>query len=443
MFKNQGVAFMHVERSRRMWVWGVLALSFALVFGCKMVGKKQVVLRVAGWGDVEEARIQQSSVAEFQKLHPEVKVEFIRIPFNEYITKILTQFSAGMAPDVMAINAEQLPKFAENDIFLDLLPFAEKDAAINLKDFYPEALDRYTVNGKLLGIPRDIAPICVIYYNKKAFAEVGLKPPPNKWTLKEFVEYAKALVKRDEKGKVVRWGFVDDWPIWEAWVLNHGGHLVDDVKHPTKCLLDSPEAVAGVQFRADLIYKYHVMLTPSSMTAMGGMGPSDMFMNGTAAMFHGGIWKVPQFRNIKDFDWDVAPFPRGPGGKAGYPVSAAGYGIVKTSPNAQLGYELVRFLAGESGQRAMARTGLAQPAMRSVAASSDFLDNHLPASKKFLLDAVKDGTFKPFDPRTDEWSFGTVGPKLDRVWNGDETASQALVEAAREVNAKFYPTPKK
>ncbi len=433
---------MSLRGNLRSALLAAVVLTMAGLPACQKIMRKGVTLRVAGWGDVEEAKIQQASVAEFQKLHPKVKVEFIRIPFNDYITKILTQFSAGMAPDVMAINAEQLPKFAENKIFLNLLPLAEKDADIDLKDFYPEALDRYTVEGELLGIPRDIAPICVVYYNKKALAEAGLKPPPENWGIPEFLAYAKALVKKDDTGKVTRWGFVDDWPIWEAWVLNHGGRLVDNVKKPTRCVLDSPAAVAGVQFRADLMYKHKVMLPPSSMTAMGGMGTSDMFMNGTAAMFHGGIWKVPQFRRITDFDWDVAPFPRGPGGKAGYPVSAAGYGIVKTSPNPELAYELVRFLAAQSGQRSMARTGLAQPALRSVAASKDFLDDQKPASKKFLLTAVKDGTFKPFDSRTDEWSYGTVGPKLDRVWNGDITAEQAMVDAAREVNSKFYP-PKK
>jgi len=423
-----------------LWVLGVvLVITLGATLGTlRTKHQSSITLRVAGWGDVEEAKIQQASVDAFQKLHPEVQVEFVRIPYNDYITKILTQFSSNMAPDVMAINAEQLPAFSHQDIFLDLNPLVAADLSINLKDFYPEALDRYTVDGKLLGIPRDIAPICVIYYNMNAFVEAGLKPPPANWTTKEFLAYAQALVKKDAAGKVTRWGFVDDWPIWEAWVYNHGGKIVDDVKHPTKCLLDSPEAVAGIQFRADLMHKYHVMMTPASMTAMGSMGTSDMFINGTSAMFYSGIWKTPAFRHITDFDWDVAPFPRGPQGKAGYSISAAGYGIVKESKYPQLDYELVRFLAGEMGQRSMARTGLTQPAMRTVADSKDFLDDQKPLSKRFLLDAVKDGTYRAFDLHAEEWMNSLLGPHLDRVWNGTETAAQALPGAAREVNDKFY-----
>lgn len=419
----------------------VLSLAVLSLSACK--GSKGIVIRVASWGDVEEIRIQQESMKEFEASHPGVKIDFVRIPFNDYVTKISTQFASGMAPDVMCINAEQLPAFATKDLFLDLKPFVEKDAEMNLKDFYPEAIDRYTVDGKLLGIPRDIAPVCVIYYNKDAFRAAGLKFPSDKWTQEEFLKDAEALVKYDAAGKkVMRWGFVDDWPIWQTWVLNHGGRLTDNIQHPTRCLLDSTAAVSGIQFRADLMHKYKVMPAPSSMTAMGGMGTSDMFMNGTAAMFYSGIWKVPAFRKITSFDWDVAPFPRGPGGKAGFPVSAAGYGIVKSSRHPDLAYEVVRFLAGEKGQRAMARTGLAQPAMRSVAGGSDFLDGQKPLSKKFLLDSIKDGSFRPFDPNIDEWLDGVVGPELDRVWNGDKTAAAAMPGVVAAVNKKFYSAKK-
>ena len=95
------------------WYWMIgTILGIAILASVNSIFVKRhsaITIRVAGWGDVEEAKIQQASVDEFQKLHPDVQVEFVRIPYNDYITKILTQFSSKMAPDVMAINAEQLP----------------------------------------------------------------------------------------------------------------------------------------------------------------------------------------------------------------------------------------------------------------------------------------------------------------------------------------------
>jgi multiple sugar transport system substrate-binding protein len=418
----------------------ILALGLALVIafssGCKSKGGP-VTLRCLGWGDIEEAKVLQQAVDEFRKIHPNVEVRLERAPFGEYITKILTQFSAGNAPDVMAVNAEQMVTFASRNIFADLKPYADKDTSLKLFDFYPEAIEHYTVNGVLTALPRDIAPVAVIYYNKKKFDEAKLPYPQDSWTEKEFLETAQKLSKKDAKGKITQFGYVEDWVTWDLWVYMHGGSWVDNVLKPTLCTLDSPEAISGVQFRADLIHKYHVMPSPANMTAMGGLGNSDLFMNGTAAMFFSGIWKTPYFRQIKDFEWDVVEVPLGPNGKRAFPMSAAGYGILKSSKNPELAYELVKYLSGETGQKLMAATGLTQPALKTLAQSPVFLDGQPPKSKGFLVEAVKDGHFQPCDPNLNEWK-AMVDSAMDRVWNGDETAESALKKVTANINEKFF-----
>jgi multiple sugar transport system substrate-binding protein len=419
---------------------GLLILCAAMLAVSAAVGcvkrKPTVTLKITGWGDVDETRILQKAIADFNKVHPEVAVEIVRVPFNEYITKILTQFAGNMAPDVMAVNAEQVPAFTERGILADLKPFLDKDPSFRSGYFYPEALAHYTVGGQVIAIPRDIAPINVVYYNKKKFDEAKLPYPRDSWTRAEFLETAKRLTVRDAAGKTTQWGFLDDWPIWEAWVLSSGGKVVDDPRKPKRCTLDSPAAIEGVQFRADLMYLHKVMPSPTGISAMGGLGNSDFFMNGSLAMFHSGIWKTPRFRQIKEFDWDVVRFPRGPGGP-GFPMSAAGYGVLRTAKDPKLAYELVQFLAGEVGQRYMAATGLTQPALRTLAGSPAFLDGQDPKSKGFLVDCVKDGTFGVLDSRRDEW-LSIIGADLDRIWSGDRKAAEVLPGVVARVNKKFF-----
>ena len=415
----------------------VLGMALTMASGCVKKSSK-VTLKLMGWGGIEETQIIQKAIADFNKVHPEVAVEIVRVPFNEYITKVLTQFAGNMAPDVMAINAEQVPSFTERGLLVDLKPYLDKDPSVKLKDFYPEAVNQYTVEGQIIALPRDIAPINVIYYNRKKFDEAKLPYPKDSWNRAEFLETAKKLTLRDEKGKTTQWGFLDDWPIWEAWVLSGGGKVVDNVANPTRCTLDSAAAVEGLQFRADLMYLHKVMPSPSGITAMGGLGNSDFFTNGSLAMFHSGIWKTPGFRLIKDFVWDVVEFPKGPMGVRGFPMSAAGYGVVKSTKNADLSYELVKFLAGEVGQRYMAATGLTQPALKTLAKSPAFLDDQDPKSKQFLVECVKDGTFGAADSRRDEW-LSIIGAALDRVWSGDKKAVEVLPEVVRAVNKKFFP----
>jgi multiple sugar transport system substrate-binding protein len=416
----------------------LLALFLVVSFqvGCVRRDDK-IQLRCIGWGGVEEAKIVQQAVVEFKKAHPGVEVKLERTVFTEYITKILTQFSAQMAPDVMCVNAEQMPAFATRGVFLDLKPFVDKDPSIRLKDFYPEAIGHYTYQGMLTALPRDIAPIAVLYYNKDIFKEAGLPVPQDNWTVEKFLETAKKLTKVDDKGKIVRYGFTDDWPIWDVWVYAFGGRLADNERHPNRCTLDSPEAATGAQFRADLIHKHKVMPSPSSLSAMGGLGNSDLFMNGAVGMYFNGIWMTPRFREIKNFEWDVVLFPRGPGKQRAIPLSAAGYSIVKGTKHPELAYELVKCLAGETGQKFMTATGLTQPALKTLAKSPVFLDGLSPKSKGFLVDAVKYGHFQPTDPNVAEW-YQMVGSALDRVWTGDETAASALAKVTKTINTKFY-----
>ena len=420
------------------WFFSLVLLLAVLGsgFGC---AKKSngIVLRCIGWGGIEEAKIIQEAVDEFKKAHPGVEVVLQSAPYGEYITKLLTQFSAGLAPDVMAVNAEQMVSFASRNIFVDLKPYLDKDPSIKLADFYPEAIDHYTYNGLLTALPRDIAPVAVIYYNKKKFDEAGLPYPKDDWTYEEFLATAQKLTQKGTGSKAVQYGFVDDYTNWMAWTYAFGGSLVDNEKKPTLCTLDSPEAIAGVQFRADMMLKWGVAPSPSNLTAMGGMDASDLFLNGTAAMFHSGIWVTPKFRQAKKFNWDVVEFPKGPKGHRGFPLSAAGYGIDKTCKNPDMAYELVKFLAGEVGQKYMAATGLTQPAIKSLAKSPVFLDGLDPKSKGFLVEAVKDGHYQPLDPNIDEWTK-RVQAELDRVWTGKETAAVALKKVTKEVNDKFF-----
>jgi ABC-type glycerol-3-phosphate transport system substrate-binding protein len=266
-----------------------------------------------------------------------------------------------------------------------------------------------------------------MYYNKKAFDEAGIPYPTDDWTTDEFVQMAKKVMKTDATGRVTRWGFMDDWVMPEAWVYDFGGSYVDDVKHPTRwTFATDPNTEKGVEFRSDLIHKYKVMVPPSSLSAMGGLGTSDLFENGTAAMFLTGIWKTPFFRQIKNFKWDVVMLPKGPNGQRAFSTGGSGYGILKSSPHKKEAWEFVKYISGEEGAKQLASTGFAQPALMSVAKSPVFVDNQDPQNKKMLLKAVQYVKYGPMCKNQDEVLHSVIGPELEKVWNGTETVETAM-----------------
>jgi ABC-type glycerol-3-phosphate transport system substrate-binding protein len=310
-----------------------------------------------------------------------------------------------------------------------LTPYIQADN-LDLSAYYPQVVDRFTVDGNTYVIPRDTAPIGVISYNKKAFAESGLPMPSDSWDWNDFVAAGKKIKRVNKKtGKVTRWAFVDEWPLWDAWVYCAGGSFVDNVKKPTKwTFATDPNTLKGIQFRADLMNKHKIMLPPSGLSAMGGIGTSDMFVNGSVAMYLSGIWQTPKFRGIKDFKWDVVMFPKNPSGYRAFSTGGSGYGILKSSKRKKEAWRLVKYISGEDGAKKLAETGLAQPAIMSAANSPLFLDGKDPQNKKMLFDAMNYVKYNPMCKNWTEVHDSIIGPELDKVWNGDKTAAEAMAK---------------
>ncbi len=425
---------------RKVLLLAVVLGIFGLLFGgCgKMGGGKQGDLTFMYWGDVAEIQIIKQMIAKFEK-DTGLKVDAQRAPSGPpYMEKVITQIAGGAPPDVLFVEANNFKEFAQKGVLEDLTPYLEKEKAFKRSDFYPKIINRFTDGKALYVLPRDIAPICVVYYNKKAFDEAGVKYPKDDWTWTDMVRIGKRLVKKDANGMVTRFGYVDDWPIWEAFVYSNGGRLVDNVKKPTKCIMNSKAVIDAVQFRADLIYKDKISPSPSQMTAMGGMGTSDMFISERVAMFFSGIWKTPSFRTIKNFEWDVVMFPRGPKGLRGFSTGGSGYAVVKSSKKKDMAWKLVTYLAGKEGQTKLAQTGLAQPAMKAIAESKAFLDGQPPKHKDIVLKAVDNIVFVPLMPEWEQINVSLIAPAFDKIWSNKVKASKVIKELVPEINENYF-----
>ena len=417
-----------------------VVLAFVLqVAGCgqqQAGGKpKRVPVKVAFWGSPEEIEIITATLNNWQKSHPEIQVKLEHIPFGSYVSKILTEIAGRAAPDIIASEVNMFVSFADKDVFLDLNPYVQKDSSFNLNDFFPEVVDRYTVNGKVLSIPRDTAPMACIYYNKKLFDEAGLPYPTDDWDWNDLLEKAKKLTKVDKDGKVIQYGFYSD--MWPNFVLSNGGKMVDDVKKPTKCLLGSKESQEGLQFLVDLSQKYKV--SPTSNTFRNqGLGVIQMFMMQRVAMFHSGIWETPIVKKVKDFDWDVAMFPKGPNGIRKFATGGTGYGILKSTKYPDEAWEVLKALSGDEGQIMLADSGLAQPANKKIAEGEHFaLSTSVPLNKKMLNEAVKMTVYDPFHSKWREIRDLYIYPEFDLMFNGLKSVQDAVDAIVPKANELF------
>lgn len=416
-----------------LFVYSILLTSFFLVgCGAELSKDGKTPVKVSFWGTPEEIDIITQALAEWHSEHPTIKIVFEHTPYTGYTSKILTRIAGGAAPDIIATEVDYFVTFASKGVLEDLTSYIEEDpAGFKKEDFFPQIIDRFTYDGKLLALPRDIAPFACVYYNKKLFDAAGIPYPTDDWNWNDLLRLSRELTKKDESGRVTQYGFYG-WA-WQNFIYGNGGSLVDDVKNPTRTLLDDPKTIEGLQFYADMSNLYGAMPTPVAFMNFG-MGADRMFANDRIAMFLSGIWETPLFRNY-NISWDVVMFPKNAEGKRAFGTGGTGYCILKSSKNKKEAWEVIKALTGPKGQELFAKRGLAQPARKEVASGSAFVgDPQPPANKKMLNDAVQHVVFSPFHPQWREIEEKILKPKLETVFNGKKRAEQVAKEVTAEIN---------
>jgi ABC-type glycerol-3-phosphate transport system substrate-binding protein len=409
---------------------GILFLAALAAFF--WIRKPKARILVSSWGEPPENKILQGLIDDFRKTRPDILVELEAVPYGEYDTQIVKKFSEGKSPDVLFVSSQRLADYYPRGVLEPLTSYLREDPSVALEAFYPTLINWFTIHGDLYVMPRDIAPICVVYYNQKAFDEAGQSYPKDDWTVDDFLEAAIKLTRKDAEGKVNRWGFVEDFPLPENWIYTFGGRFVDDPHHPTRYMVNKPEFLKGIRFIADLIHKHQVMPSPSQVLK-DRVSTSDMFTQGKAGMFLSGIWKTPLFREIRDFKWDIVPSPRAPWVSKTVIGGSSGYGMASTSKHKKEAWDLIAFLSGHDGQSEFATTGLVQPALIEAAQSPAFLDGQSPKNKNFLLRVVKYAIDDPLATNWLEVKRGIILPELDKVWNGEEAPERAVDNLWREL----------
>ncbi|MDI6782963.1 MAG: sugar ABC transporter substrate-binding protein [bacterium] len=396
------------------------------------------------WSSVNDKALIEETITNFEKLHPGVKIRGESTPWVQYFNKMLVRFVAETAPDVIMTSTERVSGYAEAEVLVDLMPFIQKDTTFSLADYYPELIERMSKDGKLYVLPRDIDVIACIFYNKEMFKKEGIPFPSDNWTWDDFLNAAQKCTKDfNHYGKIDQWG-VSIYGFYDAFTYSNGGTLVDDWRHPTKCTVDDPRTVEAIKFWQDLMYTYKVMPTGVTLSSLG-MSEPDLFFDGKMGMFMAGIWMTPSFSKITTFDWDVAMIPQGPSGPRKFIAEGSGYSITKFCQNRELAWEFIKYLGGKEGQTILSRPGLTQPAMMTLARSTVFLNGQKPLNRKVVVEAAKQGMYRPATAAWDEVEQTYLQPMLDLIMSVDSTkrvpADKGLKEVADKVNKEIFKKP--
>lgn len=267
----------------------------------------------------DETRLcAQPTIDVFQTAYPDITVDFIEQPWDQYNEKFTAAFAAGTGPDV-SYQTESFPRFVNADHILQLDDVIAA-SGFDKEFFYSRMWETCTYDGKIYALPW-ITGGSNLFWNKDLFEQAGLDPDTPPDTTEEFLEFAQKITALGDD----IYGFASspaDWHENGQWPRRFGGRWFNEDR--TECTVNSPEAYDGWNFLNDLYHEYEVAM-PGAISAEEP-GPGGYFRDG----FIGMITAQNTFANsirqeVPDFRLGAAKMAKGP---ADEPRGRACYGGV-------------------------------------------------------------------------------------------------------------------
>jgi len=258
---------------------------------CSLAGARE--LKFIQYGP-EYGDAMRDMAAAYNKANPDVTIDFT-ILAGDYFTILKSRLASGDLPDVfMTSGGNDIGTFAEYSADLTGEPW--------LKRLVPSSIKEVTFQGKVLGFPIWSQAVGFIY-NKKVFADVGIRTPP-----KTLAELEAACKKIQAKGIVPIVNAYQDWWCFEqmfahflAQSTDNFADLADQLTNGTVTFADLKPVQQSFAF-FDFTLKYG---NPKPLET-GFDAQCAMLATGKAAIIHSGDWAEPA--------------------------------IMKTNPNAQIGF---------------------------------------------------------------------------------------------------------
>lgn len=263
-------------------------------------GTAPATLDFVWFSDGVEGNVMKNLVNDYTTKNPNIKVNFIEVPFADLNTKIRTMIAGGQPPALARIT--DTGAFYKNAINLsDYLGGTDKISSQFIDAFKPY----YVINNKVVAVPMDVTANGLIV-NKTLFKKAGVDIPtsPDKaWTWDQIPAISKQLI---EKGGA-KYGMVwDNSPHRFSTILyEFGGSMFNT--DASKAVINDDNGVKAL----DMFVKLHKEKVIPESVWLGSENPNTLFRSGTVGMHLSGNWMLSNYKDIKDFDWGVTYLPKG------------------------------------------------------------------------------------------------------------------------------------
>lgn len=383
----------------------------------------KVQLTMATWAGADESKELQAIIDKINAAAPDYQIVYNPAP-ADYYTKIQTMIAGNQAPDMFWLDQDNIVPYADKGALLDLTAMlkADKSPAAQLDDYFPSQLATAQYNGKTYGLPWIAQPV-MMYYNPAMFQAAGVKEPDESMTWDDFKAAAAKLTKPDGS----QYGTtINGWPPILQFVWQAGGEVIaPDLKSSP---IDSPEALAGEQFYADLIY--NKQYAPAEAT-IKEQGFEAMMRAGKVATFFGGASDSYDYDHAKDAKIPViktALLPKNPKtGKRTTFAWTASTVVSSSTKHPDVAYKaLIALTDGIQHWKV--------PAPRKSLATAEGITASVPGKKDsaaIIVQAMQDMRSERVIPQMGDWNTAYWEQFQNPLYHGKGTAADLAAKARK------------
>ena len=390
------------------------------------------------------AMTQRASLSEDQQKEFETENADIAIEFVEYdATKLFALVAAGTPPDLIRVQAPDLPQMLARNMLLDLTPYFEASKLIKIDDLAP-ANNYYKANspteignGKIYGMVQDWSPDFTLFAYKQAFADAKVELPDTSkpLTYAEVGELAKQLTTRDGD-RTSRWGYAYQNEWIDRMMMNflaEKGQMLYSDDFTKLNLTSNPEAVAIASYFYGLAKDD---LTPNPLNP-SPTWPGEDFTKGTVGLMQYGYWfSAMAESDVTKDNVVMLPAPTWAGKRLNPTITATGMVMSKASKNPDAAWRVFEWFNAGKPSLDRSSSGWGVPALKSRYA---LLPKTTPFQQQAndLLQGELQYAIQPlqFNPYLSGETFSKVWSKhLETALRGQSTMEQMLQSVEQEVN---------
>lgn len=347
-------------------------------------------LRAVLYGTPAKVETFANLTQRFERAYPGRKVAWIpvqAVEWDEYFGKVITMIASGQSIDLVEVGTEGLQIFANKEIIQPLDPFVQADQSEiceYFSDVAPQLVKVMLHKGHLYMLPW-LQGAAVIFYNKQLFAQAGLEPPADDWSVDDFLGSAQQISALGDDvfgfgwpnrhwGGIIPWIFVNDsnlltekhqsggeW-LWQTFYADNriaqeagGGFAWQHSR------ANDPRNVEALQFLQDLTWQHAVAPSPTDHGQLAnffstnrlGMLPAHRFMVGRLIS-----------AGMQPGDFDVTFMPRWRSQR--HQFGTSGMAILSDSYSPDLAWTLIKWMIRPDEMSEYVQGGVHTSARRSV-----------------------------------------------------------------------------